>query len=216
MNAKPFIIEDELMKHLKEGRKEWKVTSWQASRIGMCPCGIYLERMGVEPDEDFDDRTLRVFKAGNLFEDFIISLLPGAELQKRIEWKEQDVTGYADAIFNGLVYEIKSKHSRAFWHMDKQGDANQQHKMQLWIYLKVLNMPEGRILYCSKDDLAIREYPIFLEDKELEEKVMHELNILNEAWKTKTPPQPITDKKDWRYKYCRYHKKCLATLKDNK
>jgi hypothetical protein len=133
-----------------------------------------------------------------------------------VEDKELNVSGYADLVLsNGegkKVYELKSKNSRAFWYMvDKKEGANIQHKKQLWIYLKVLGIDEGSIVYVEKDTLSIVEFPVFLNDKKLEEETMGEITLLNKAWKEKNPKllPLIDDPKDWRYKFCRFHKKCL-------
>ena len=80
------------------------------------------------------------------------------------------------------------------------------------------------IVYISKDDLAILEYPIFRSNKDIEQAVMNELIILNESWKQKLPPPPVIwdwDKKkfvemkktDWQYKYSRYSKQVFKQKK---
>jgi len=199
--------------HIESEREEKDITNWYASGLGSCLTGRYLERMGVEPDEDFDERTLRVFSVGRMFEDWLISKIGAGhkvETQVRVESKEHHISGKVDLILNDVVFEVKSKHSKAFWWMTKQGDAQIQHKMQLWVYLWLLKKEKGRIVYISKDDLAIQEYWVMRDDKELEEMVMNELNILNEAWEQKLPPRPVDDPKHWHNKYCRFHKQCIA------
>lgn len=216
-----FSIQDLINKKINE-REEKEIKSWHASRLGSCLTGLYLERLGVKPDDEFDNRTLRVFSAGKIFEDWVVGLVEnnGVKIEKqvRIELPQYDLTGYADFVVENenekLVYEVKSKHSNAFWYMEKKGEgANRQHEMQLWCYLKALNIPDGRIIYLSKDDLAILEYQVKLNDEKLAGEVLAELKILNEAWKQKLPPEPIKDEKDWRYKYCRWHKQCLSQEK---
>ena len=193
--------------------------SFSPSKLGSCLCGVYLERLGVKPDEDFDERTLRVFKIGKVFEDWVVELVrkqsTNIETQVEFRWEEYDVHGFVDLVVDKkLIYEIKSKHSKGFWYMDKKKEgANQHHKEQVWVYMKCLNIPESRIIYLSKDDLAILEYPIFLDDKELEQSVISQLEILNKAWKEKVPPAPVQDPKDWRATYCRWHKTCLSQEK---
>ena len=155
-----FSAESAITNALKE-REERAVTSWRPSRIGACRTGIYLERLGVKPDKDFDARTLRVFETGRIFENWISNLLKQEariyQEQVRLEWPEQDVTGYADALVNDmLVYEFKTKHSKAFWYMKEKGEGPSLHnQMQLWLALKILDKPEGRLVYISKDDLSI-------------------------------------------------------------
>lgn len=212
-----FSVQKILSDALKEPREKKKQTSWHPSSLGSCLTGAYLARKGAERDEPFDDRTLRVFKVGNMMEDWLVGTIEktGAKFKKqvRIELPELDVTGYADLVMEtpdgDLPYEIKSKNSKAFWWMEKKKQGpNRQHMMQLWIYLKFLNRPEGRLIYLSKDDLAILEYIVRLNDEKLEAEVMAELKILNAAWKAQLPPPPITDEKDWRVVYCGFHKQC--------
>lgn len=214
-----FSIQDIINEAVSEKRENREQTSWHASKLGSCVTGQYLERLGVKADEEFDERTLRVFSVGKMLEDWLVGKIAGKvdqETQVRIENKELRVTGYADLLIKNppLVYEIKSKQSKSFWYMDKQGQgAGVQHKMQLWVYLYTLGVEEGRIIYLSKDDLATLEYPVLLGDKEVEKLVKEECAILNEAWEKKIPPKPPTDVSDWRTKFCRYHKQCTNQTK---
>lgn len=216
-------------KALSTEREKREITSWHASGLGSCPTGRYLERLGVEPDEEFDERTLRVFSAGKKFEDWILDLAleglkgsPDAQISliREVPAKLEDwgVSGRADAVVEvsgeKVVYEIKSKHSRAFHWMSKKGEgAMRQHEMQLWVYLKALNIPEGRILYISKDDLCFLEYIVRLDDTVLGQEVALEVELLNRAWALKVPPKPIADPKAWQNTYCRWHKKCVSQEK---
>ena len=92
------LINQEVNKH-----EDHKVKSWNASKLGSCLTGIYLERLGVKPDVEFDNRTLRVFSAGKIFESWVTELIhdqPGqtVERQVRVEIPELDLTGYADLV----------------------------------------------------------------------------------------------------------------------
>ena len=186
-----YSIQDLIDKAVKSDRGDYQQKSWHASSLGQCLTANYLVRKGLAKKE-FDNRTLRVFQAGRMFEDWIVELLKKQderfETQVRCEWPQQDITGYADLTINGFVYEIKSKHSRAFWYMDKEGRPNRHHEYQLWVYLKCLNKQNGRIIYISKDDMAIKEFEVRLDDEKLQGEVMSELNILNEAWEKGLPP----------------------------
>lgn len=196
-----------------------EITSWHVSKIGSCMRGMYLERLGVEPDIGFDERTLRVFSCGRIFENWFVDLLRNRwdikiETQPRVENKELGVSGYADFVaeYGGIkkVYEVKSKHSKAFWWMKKEGKPMRQHEYQLWLYLYLLKIEQGLIIYLSKDDLSILEYPVELNDKELEKEVMEQLELLNRAWREKDISiLPLPDKDIWQAKYCRWHTKCV-------
>jgi len=214
------ILKEELD---KERSKEKKLaTSWHPSSLGSCLTGAYLARIGIPPDIEFDDRTLRVFSMGRHIEDWLIELIEksGTKVERgvRIEWPEVNVTGYVDLIIedekgNKLPYEIKSRNSRSFWYMEKQGQgANRQHEMQLWTYLHCLKLEEGRLIYCSKDDLSLLEFIVRHDDVSIKEEVTEELEILNRALKENLPPKP-SEEVNWKQKYCRWHKQCINQLK---
>jgi len=213
------LINDKLRKQ-EEQRQPKIQTTWHSSSLGSCLCGTYLARLGAKPDQPFDDRTLRVFTMGKKIEDWIIEIIKEqpdyeSETQGRILDEQLHLSGYYDLRIKNkqtnkeFLYEIKSKHSRSFWYMDKQKQgAQDSHKMQLWSYLYVTGIEEGRIIYVSKDDLAVLEYPVFRNDKQLEEQVLNQLEILNKAWELKLPPLPAPEG-SWQAEYCGFHKQCL-------
>ena len=209
-----FTIQELINEAVKREEKDKEQTSWHASSLGGCLTGDYLVRKGIAKKE-FDDRTLRVFGAGRMFEDWLIGLIAKKtkkfKKQVRVEWKEMNLTGYADLVINGLVYEIKTIHSFGLKHLEKNG-AKDQHKMQLWCYLKGLKKKEGRIIYLEKNSLIVKEYPLFIDDP-IEKKVVEELKKLNRAWDEQLPPPPVRDPEDWRYRYCSLHGICLKQEK---
>jgi CRISPR/Cas system-associated exonuclease Cas4 (RecB family) len=201
------------MLRLNEEHERKVPTSWNASRVGYCPCGVYLERMGAEPDKEFDTRTLGMFKMGHKVEEVVVEQMEASrevflvEQQARVEIPELDVTGYADLLVNDeVVVEVKSVHSFKFNHLKKEG-AQKMHLMQTWLYLYGLDKEQGRVLYVGRDDNRKMEYVVRKDDKELEKEVRAEIGLLQRAWDEKIPPPPA---EDWRGKYCSYHKQCLA------
>ena len=224
-----IAIQDLINNSIKETndarRKDYKQTSWHISSLGSCLRGIYLKRAEAKPDTEMDERTLRVFDVGNKIEDWVVELLKTqdikVETQVRAEDKELNVSGYADVVVENKdgkeVLEIKSKHSRSFWWMEKKKQgAQRSHQYQLWMYLWLLNIERGRIIYVSKDDLSILEYPIFRNDESLKKECFEQLEFLNKAWKAKDPsilPLPENGKwgnqNDFQSKYCSFHKQCV-------
>jgi hypothetical protein len=217
-----FSIQELINQSLK--REEHKKESWWPTDLGKCLSGAYYRRLGAKPDKEFTDRQLRIFKCGNLFEDFIAEQVKKSgngykiETQARIKLPEYDLTGYADLRISGentdLVYEIKSVHSRKFWYMEKREGPDEHYMLQLWIALYALKVKEGRLIYVSKDDLTIAEYPVYLNDERLKSMALGELAILNEAWSKKEPPPPEPAIKDgkinWKARWCDYHSQCLG------
>jgi len=191
----------------------------------MCLGGAYFERLGVLPDYNNDARTLRIFDVGNIFEEWLLDVAePSLEKDTRMERQEDlvdeelDLTGHPDAtIYKGKdlldTWEIKTMHSRGFWHMDNEGQKGKpHHRLQLWSYLKMSGGAKGRLMYVSKDDLATRQYEVLADDKDLESEFSRAIGELNGAWKTKKPPAIIRDHTDWRTGYCRWHSHCLESV----
>ncbi len=216
-----FSIQEFIDEEIKEKntlREKREQTTWHASSLGSCLCGQYLSRLGVKSDKPYDKRTLRVFDMGNKIEDWLINLITkqkgyNFEKQGRIFDEKLNFSGYYDLKIKKdneeEIIEIKSKHSRAFWYMEKKGEGAQfQHQMQLWSYLWFTGIERGRIVYISKDDQCILEYPIFKNNENLKEIILNQLDILNEAWEKKIPPLPAP-KDSWQAKYCLFHKQCL-------
>lgn len=212
MESVVIPLQEILNEKLRDDREEREQKNWYASSLGSCLRGQYISRLNLIKKE-FTDRELRVFKCGNIFEKFVIDLLAGREdlkleTQTRLEVKEFDAVGRPDLIieYQGgkKVYELKSKHSAGFNYLPQA-----QHKMQLWFYLYALNLPEGNLVYVSKDDLRIAEYPVRLDDLKLANDVKNEFLALNKAWDMKDITLlPLLEKKDWRAKYCAYHEYC--------
>lgn len=211
------LIDEGLNQKREEKGKVYEQTSWHPSSLGSCLCGVYLQRIGEEPVEDFDARILRVFEMGNLIEEFVLDQIEAAghelDRQTRVKDQELDISGKVDGVFKetGYPIEIKSCNSRKFTWMRKQKGPDHHHKMQLWIYLYLLQRDKGTLVYVSKDDLRIGQYDVYLNTPDLKKEVLKELDILKRAWEQKLPPEPRTE--GWQAKYCRFHKKCLTQPK---
>ena len=108
-----------------------------------------------------------------------------------------------------LLYEIKSVNSQVFWaKKDYLREAYPHHQFQCLTGMKATNLPEGRILYISKDDLTVAEFPVFLDDKELNEKWEEDVVLMTKYIKEGVePPKPESVVFDPRKKlYFQYNK----------
>lgn len=205
--------------------KKKEIKNWYASGLGGCPTARYLHRAGlVKNPVPFDDKTMRIFSVGNMMENWLDNLITEkakekgyqVETQVRVESKEHDFSGKCDMVItapdgNKLIYEFKSKNSNAFkWMITKKQGANEQHLMQLWTYLWLTGIEEGRLLYLSKDDLKIAEFILYRDNEKVKKMVMDDLNLLNRAWKEKLPPPPNPDPDHWSNRYCNIHAECLS------
>jgi len=199
------------------GRKKKEKTGWYVTDLSSCLRGVYLKRKNPELDK-FDERTLRVFKCGEIFEDFVVSHVPKELIiatQERLEWPEFHLSGRCDLIIKSddgpLLLEIKSQNSRAFHWNRKRGGANEAHVEQVSLYWSKLKDKypglKCAVVYISKDDLCVEVYPVKPTD-EFVASALAKAKLLEDCWKNGTLP-PEAPEGDWRSTYCSCHAKCL-------
>lgn len=210
----------------------------------------YQKMTGVEVTNPFDDRTLRIFAAGNEFHNMMKnvfkalgifinsqddldenfqrqwSIIPATKGKLKVLGKYDDLVGgkvdvekvrkqcemmgFSEFVkgrtirmaeflkdkhpkgLPQLIYELKSINSLAFWNKkDYLSDAYPHHKLQCFGALKANNIPEGRLLYISKDDLMIAEFPILLNDEQLEKEFERDVKEMSYFLTNKIePPKP--------------------------
>lgn len=180
----------------KDGNEQWSVIP--ATDTTLKQFGAYDILVGGKPN---------VERALNWIDDSELSDMMKKKARKiALAVKEKFPNG-----LKPMLYEIKSINSQAFW--SKKGylhEAYPHHKHQAYGYLKanhknpemiemvkriggldVDSINEVRLLYISKDDLVVAEFPISLNDQKLKEsydKDIKEMSyyILNKI----EPPKP--------------------------
>ncbi len=211
--------------------KEARIRSgkWSPSSFGKCFRAQYWNRKNEPPSNPIDARTLRVFKAGNLFHDFVQGLLINEMVEKEVLVETGDVKGFADLVNTEEVIDIKSQHSKAFWWKQKElKESTDESKavremfynnwLQVAYYATVLDKPRVRLVFVSKDDLCIQEYiqPV---DGYWKSQVENELKTLRQFWSSDTLPKAeprLYRQKDGTFKecaYCAWHDKCKGGKK---
>lgn len=207
------------------------------SSLSKCLRGVVHEMLKAEKDGEIEPRKLGVFKAGNLFEDFIIEALGNRVVHKQREYqyhyKNLLLVGRSDYTVddNGVmrVGENKSVHSDSFWYRQKEGNIvawNNLIQLQVYMWLeRVLNGNtwEGIFSYVSKDDVTVVGAPVKFNQKIIDEVVIPALDIISEAYEKKDPNlAPIPEaviysvprhqyQKNWLCTYCDYHSKCAGS-----
>ncbi|MHA1853861.1 MAG: hypothetical protein ACTSUF_10215 [Candidatus Heimdallarchaeaceae archaeon] len=208
------LINEALLKEQQKRRPSSGKIS--PSQMGYCYRRQYWYRKGEPASNPFDARTLRIFKVGDIFEEFVSKYLP-EDMGRQVLVETEDIKGYADFVTKDEVIDIKSQHSRGFWWMNKDNyNINEEKKpniLQVMTYAYLLDKPKGRLVYVSKDDLCILEYGFHINKwvKEIE----NELSTLKDFWsKGVLPPaQPrcYWNKKEKKFKeceWCLYQDKC--------
>lgn len=179
---------------------------WHGSDMGICPRKRFFKRQGIG-GEEFDERTKRVFKVGEIFHEWLQELLKqqGVLLSCEEELKDDKLNykGHYDALVSFendhlILYDFKTVNSMAFSYWEK-GGFPEYHKSQLMSYIYFLRkqkfplLEEGRMFYISKDDFRVVEIPVLFND-EWEKKTEDELILLNNYWERgELPPRIAKD-----------------------
>lgn len=147
-------LQEEFAKELlkRNADREHVSSNWLSpSRLGWPVQWQVLYALGV-PQKPLDEYTLRKFYRGHEVEDKVAEMCKLEGRQTPIEYK--GIKGFADAIKNGIPYEIKSVTNMKFKHIQKQG-ADRSHKLQAACYALALGVPQYAICYVASDDYRI-------------------------------------------------------------
>jgi len=190
------LIDKQLVSEQESRTTRERSGLWNPSMFGCCYRRQWFNRTNTLPSDPFDNRTLRVFKAGNLFEKFVIDLylIQNPTAQTQVLIKTEDICGYADLVEEEIVSDIKSQHSKSFWYMTKSEDIRKD-KYNNWLqvmwYAWELQLPKGKLCFISKDDLCIQEYIQDFEDGYWIDELAKEMANLTLVWKEEMPkPKP--------------------------
>ena len=197
----------------KENEKPHKSSGkWNPSSFGFCYRRQYWKRLGETETNPPDERTLRVFKVGNIFEDWVGSLIvaQNPQIKRQVLVEEEDVKGFADFVNIEEVADTKTMNSSGFHYLRKKDCDIRVEKENNWLqvmyYVKKLLKKSGRLVFISKDDLCIEEY-VQPMNQYWEDKLRIELETLRGYWTRKELPkaQPRVYKhKDGSYGECEY------------
>jgi hypothetical protein len=213
-------IDDFLRKKNEDRSKRERSGKLSPSTFGKCFRCQYWYYHNETPSNPPDERTMRVFACGDLFHNYVKSFMQ-ADFEVKVE--DARIKGYADAVTNDEVYEIKSQHSRAFWYMEKElqtktiEEIKPENILQGTCYCIMMNKQFLHLVYISKDDLCIKEFKILVND-EMKKNVNNEINTLkNLVDLPSASPRLYGKDKDGNPKecgYCNYKDKCFKLQKE--
>lgn len=119
---------------------------------------------------------------------------------------------YPDGITSRIL-EVKSVSSFMFESLEKTGQASQNHRMQLFHYLKCKDMARGDVIYICRDDLRMMEVSV-LNDEATEEEYRGFIEEITRIYNSGEMPMPepkiVYDKdtekfaKNWNVAYSSY------------
>jgi hypothetical protein len=204
---------------------------YNPSSFGYCYRNQFWNRKDEPQSNPPDERSLRVFQAGNLFHDFVQNIIRKQDENNGIEVaiENEDFKGRADLVIGNEVMDIKSQHSRSFWWMEKKEFDIIKDKFGNWLqvmyYALELDKEFGRLVFISKDDLCIKEFIQPL-NTFWKKHLSTEITTLKNIWKAdKLPPaaprceykfnKKNKEVKYWQCDYCNWRDLCQSIEKDN-
>jgi hypothetical protein len=102
-------------------------------------------------------------------------------------------TEYPDGLDERII-DVKSINSNAFWYKKGYiGSGYPHHKLQLYTYLKALNIKTGALMYISKDDLSLEECIVLNPSVSLEEKWQEDIKQMSYYYKKDIVPPKEPD-----------------------
>ena len=143
----PKIIEEKLVEENKAKDPEYyshRHGVVHTTSLAKCLRGVIHEMLGAEKTSEVDPRKLGIFKAGNLFEDFVVQALGDrvihSQREYRFKYKSILIVGRSDYTIddNGVIRvgENKSVHSDSFWMREREGTLVAWHnQLQIETYL---------------------------------------------------------------------------------
>lgn len=151
----PKIIEERLIQEDKEKDPDYydhREGVIHSTSLSKCLRGVVHEMIGTKRDNPIDPHKLGIFKAGNLFEDFIIEALGNRVVhqQREYEYKYKNITlvGRSDYTIDDAgvlrIGENKSVHSDSFWMREREGTLvawNNQVQLQTYLWLERILEP---------------------------------------------------------------------------
>lgn len=131
---------------------------------------------GGKPDYD---KSLAIIKSE-------LSWLPEFITDTALDLVNEIKEKYPDGL-KDIILEIKSSSSFMFELTEKRNDAQPQHKLQIFHYLKAKDMDEGHIIYVCKDDARLIEIPVF-NPSAVEDDYKEDIELMTEYYDASQQP----------------------------
>jgi CRISPR/Cas system-associated exonuclease Cas4 (RecB family) len=117
------------------------------------------------------------------------------EEEKPVSVKYPPIFGYADLLLDinsqKVLGEIKTVSSEGFERIQLSGKPRSYHVLQLLIYMKILDLPTGAIIYENKNTHELLVFPVTVTEhyKDYIKYLFGWMEQVYDAWKQKTLPK---------------------------
>ena len=167
---KIFSEETWLIKSLEDSlggpqRKNREGVFYPSMLGSYCMKLLYLAYNGLLPEQIIDDNLQRIFDNGNFLEERMATYFTKMDilLDREIEAKSDTppISGRADFLlkhgdYEQIGLELKSINDRGFEALKNR--PQREHTVQLQIYLHILELPYGVVLYENKNNQKLKAF----------------------------------------------------------
>jgi CRISPR/Cas system-associated exonuclease Cas4 (RecB family) len=172
---------------------------------GTCPRYWYLAFTGGEFENTFDGLSVANMANGTAAHDRIEKLFADAgvleEAEREITHQNPPIRGFVDVIVNfegkRVVGEFKTTRQESYIHRETTGTAIDYHKVQVLIYMRVLGLDEGFVLYENKNTQELFLVPVIMDEANAEytDYIFNWMNEVRKLWEEdKLPTRPFSQK----------------------
>jgi len=203
--------------YLSRKHRPKKIGRYYPSEIGGC---IRKTWFSYKKPKETKKEIIKIFHTGNMVHDFINDVLKSdknkhiellkTEFPIKIEQKNFLISGRIDDIIlakienRKVLIEVKSTKF-----LPKE--PNENHIIQLQLYMHGTGIHNGIVLYVQKNDLQTKWFNIKYSEQEIE-RIIGRFDILHKALSEDSIPEPearLDDNKAWMCKNCDYTEECL-------
>lgn len=218
------LIDDAIVKQVQEkGSRDYM----GASGLGT-ECSRELWYSYHQPKPILDPRVNRIFRVGDLYEDYVIKLLrdAGMTIYTEMENGEQfgfvdgKIAGHIDGVITGLpestkphLLEIKSANAKRFKAFTEKGfKSDKKYWTQIHVYMLKMGLGDCLVVVINKDNCELYFERVKLDKKFAERQLLrgHEIsNMVNDI-----PVRPYSKPTFYKCKFCNYHSECWNNIEE--
>ena len=187
---------------------------WSPTDSSKCPRALWYAWKGFPVE--YTDEELAVFSIGNFTHEFLQKILQNtgvqlcAEYRIDVNWKGFPVAGFVDSIIfdkkEGLcVVDFKTIRSSGMPFV--RFKAKIEHNKQLQMYMDILKIKKGYILYWDKESGDMLQQEVKYEPKLIKE-IEQLFKLVQHHLDKNTLPNSKYDENNWKCRYCKFKEYC--------
>ena len=185
-----------------------KLGVYSPSSIRGCKRALYYSRIGVEPELNWDDEMLALFRLGHIIHDMrqrdFAILYPGFVPETPVCIEELGIAGHSDGVFVNEVWnlEIKTVGDSTF---KSTTSPKKDHKFQATCYMKALGIPRTLFVYINRNNGQEEVYPYSFQP-EIWDEIVEIVTGVESKVRAGVPPEKEVSA--WKCKRCPYLHAC--------